>query len=355
MSTCKNLEIGLAVVRDILNEYFTEETCGFGDYEVKPWDSKKQASIYTKITDYASKDVDASVLRSTGLLGIKDYIRTRQIIKNGADGNKCVEDLLGKLNSKMTTVMSKLLNEIRGPICRTHNCPNCPAEMLYGVPNTDYDADAAKNMDCPGVGVLPEAHFHFCGFKDYIKKDKSSRFKPDGCAIYVTGYIQVPFEVIHHGCAKGGLTLTPHNCVNPEGKSDSDYGIWAFPFEIQVVNEAALDFINANHHSYEMQRVSQRISAVCACTKDKNGQLLPQTKCLHCQYRKTLGLGYCPYCHICWNSSTQEMHCKKPCCIGKNDPSSTEEDLSSMDAGMLRSKLAIADAEIKRLQANQDS
>jgi len=333
LTICLHLEVALSVIRDIFNA-----ACGKvegTEYEVKPWNSKSTSSIYTKITDYAAKKIDPSVLSACGLLGIKDYIRTRMIIPPGGNAKKCVDDFLDKLHEEMS----------------------------------------------------PEG-----AIEQRVYKDKSFRFKPDGQAMYVTGYLVVPFAFIFDGVndkfkwcdprlnkdhddydprldpdseqydeeyanspqiqreerwRQYGFEWKIHICNSNGEGNDKECGKFAMPFEIQVVNEAALKFIDAAHHSYEIQRVSARISAVCPCTKDKKGETVAQTQCRHCMYRRSQGFGYCPFCHICFTSKTQQMYCTKPCCAGKNvSVAKLEDEIKDMDAEKLRMKILEMESEL---------
>merc|ERR1719272_2263936 len=98
------------------------------------------------------------------------------------------------------------------------------------------------------------------------------------------------------------------NIDMPDGAAKGE-GRWGFPFEIQVMNEAALEYCNHAHKTYEIERVSERIAWVCLCSKDAEGHTLPQLECQHCIYRKSHGLGYCPFCHICHQCKSQQKDC----------------------------------------------
>merc|ERR1712187_506576 len=127
------------------------------------------------------------------------------------------------------------------------------------------------------------------------------------------------------------------------GEAWREYG---FEWKIYVCKTEG-ECIDAMHHSYEIQRVSARISAVCPCTKDKKGDPVAQKQCTHCMYRRSQGFGYCPFCHICFKSKTQQMHCDKPCCTGKNtDEKTIEEEIKDMDAEKLRMKILEMESEL---------
>jgi hypothetical protein len=84
------------------------------------------------------------------------------------------------------------------------------------------------------------------------------------------------------------------------------------PFEVQVLNEAAMGFINKNHGSYELLRMLDRVSVVCDCSRDENGDLLPQLECKACLERcKKVegGAGFCAFCHICHVCNRQQKDC----------------------------------------------
>ena len=76
---------------------------------------------------------------------------------------------------------------------------------------------------------------------------------------------------------------------------------FAVPCEVQVLNQAAMAFIETHHGDYEVQRMLDRVSAVCSCTKDENGELVQHTECVPCQARiekSADGVGYCPFCRV---------------------------------------------------------
>ena len=103
--------------------------------ELSDWQGKSTSSIYTKLTDYAKEGVSPSLLTSSGIMGIKDQLRSRLVVPNDADGEKVVKRLILKMN--------KVLRD------------------------------------------LPEDQRNLMGFADMTYKDKSARFASvGGKAIY---------------------------------------------------------------------------------------------------------------------------------------------------------------------------
>ena len=215
---------------------------------ISPWSAKKTTSIYTKVTDYAIPGGDPVGISSSGLLGIKDYLRSRLIVPNSLEAADC-------------------------------------ARTLFETQNAIWQEDDETRA----IGLR---------FTDLTFKDKSKRFAScSGQAIYVTGYLEFGLAEPIFRVFEDSIKLSRYELMIDGNYSDSKYTL---PVEVQVLNENALQFINQNHGNYELVRMLDRISAVCDCTRDENGDLVPQSECIPCGARlkaSAAKTGYCAFCH----------------------------------------------------------
>jgi hypothetical protein len=251
MTMATGLSKALDYMRDELNGggfKFAEDGAKQGD-----WQSKSVPSIYTKLTDYQTEGAPPSLVRTSGIMGIKDQLRTRLIVPDSADALAVAKRMFAWFNER-----------------------------------------------------LAEGGDDNAGFQEITHKNKSKRFASvGGQAIYSTGYIAFPAdtEVLGRvGCVQSKLLY----------ERERDRSRFAVPFEVQVLNEAAMGFINKNHGSYELLRMLDRVSVVCDCSRDENGDLLPQLECKACLERcKKVegGAGFCAFCHICHVCNRQQKDC----------------------------------------------